>query len=176
MKDMTMNPIHSKPRFSCRMMLICAALSVAAVSGCATAPGAAQSPAQVVAQACLVVQATNASLAALPGLTPTARANLEQAVPIISAVCAPGAPVDVSSLQALASTAFPALLKIADAAGLPVADHDRIVDELAVGQLALNLALISAGKAPVLLPPAAPALQVTVPLVPALPSAASVPQ
>jgi len=166
MKAMTMKTIYTNVRTT----LACAALLASvALAGCATGPAPHPTPAQIVAQVCPAAQLTMASLTALEDLPAAARADLAKAAPVVGAVCARGTAVDLSSLQSLASTVTPALLRVADAAGLSPIDHKHIADDLAAVQLVLNLALISAGKAPVLLSPSAPA-----PLVPPQPSDASV--
>ena len=153
MKAMTMKTIYTNVRTT----LACAALLASvALAGCATGPAPHPTPAQTVAQVCPAAQLTMASLTALEDLPAAARADLAKAAPVVGAVCARGTAVDLSSLQSLASTVTPALLRVADAAGLSPIDHKHIADDLAAVQLVLNLALISAGEAPVLLPPAAP--------------------
>src|SRR5471032_699020 len=145
MKAMTMKTIYTNVRTT----LACAALLASvALAGCATGPAPHPTPAQIVAQVCPAAQLTMASLTALEDLPAAARADLAKAAPVVGAVCAPGATVDLSSLQALASTALPALFRIVDAAGLTPADHDKIVLELTVGQIALNGALMAAGYLP----------------------------
>src|SRR5471032_263468 len=145
MKAMTMKTIYTNVRTT----LACAALLASvALAGCATGPAPSPSPAQIVAQVCPAAQLTMASLTALEDLPAAARADLTKASPIVGAVCAPGAAVDLSSLQELASTALPALLLIVDAAGLTPADHDKIALSLTAGQIILDGALMAAGQAP----------------------------
>lgn len=130
------------------------AIAASMLVGCTTTAGTAQlTPAQVVAQVCPAVQITMTSLAALEDLPVSAIADLAKAAPVVQVVCSPNATIDLSSLQAMSSTAFPALLRIADAAGLSPAEHDRIVLGLTVSQIAIDGALMAAGKASI---PAAP--------------------
>jgi len=143
MKEMTMKTMHSNV---CTTLACAAALFCAALAGCATGPAPRPTPAQIVAQVCPAAQLTMASLTALEDLPAAARADLTKASPIVGAVCAPGAAVDLSSLQELASTALPALLRIVDAAGLTPADHDKIVLSLTAGQIIIDGALMAVGQ------------------------------
>lgn len=118
------------------------------LAGCAATGTPRQTPQQLAAQVCPAAQVTISSLAALEGLTPAARVDLAQASPVVAAVCAPGAAVDLSSLRAMASTALPAMQRVVDAAGLPPDDHDRILLGLTVAQITLDGALMAAGAAP----------------------------
>ncbi|WP_295991537.1 hypothetical protein [Rugamonas sp.] len=131
------------------MLLILASVAAAVMLvGCATGAAPRPTPQQLAAQVCPAAQITIASLAALEDLPLAVGADLSRAVPIVGAVCVPGAAVDLGSLQALASTALPALLRIVEGSGLAPADHDRIVLGLTVGQIVLNGALMAAGPAP----------------------------
>src|SRR5471030_151609 len=150
MKAMTMKTIYTNVRTT----LACAALLASvALAGCATGPAPHPTPAQIVAQVCPAAQLTMASLTALEDMPAAARADLAKAAPVVDAVCAPGAAVDLSSLQALAITALPAMLRIVDVAGLAPADHDKIVLGLTAGEIILDGALMAAGQTPA---PAAP--------------------
>lgn len=117
------------------------------LAGCATTGAARPTPQQLAAQVCPAAQVTINSLAALEGLTPAARADLARAAPVVAAVCAPGAAVDLSNLRALAITALPAMLRIVDASGLPPDEHDRILLGLTVAKITLDGALMAAGAA-----------------------------
>src|SRR5476649_1261039 len=100
------------------MLVMLAVLGAAMLGGCATGAAPRPTPQQLATQVCPAALLTMASLTALEDLPAAARADLAKASPVVGAVCAPGAAVDLSSLQALASTALPALFRIVDAAGL----------------------------------------------------------
>jgi len=125
-------------RVGVMLSLVVAALLAFALSGCATAPtgGAQEAPQQVAARVCPAVQSTLNSLAAIDGLDEHARANLAQAVPVVSAACSATA-VDMSSLQSLSETALPAMISVADAAPLDDEDKTRLVLVLTAGQIVL---------------------------------------
>lgn len=111
------------------------------LTGCA-APGTQRpTPQQVLAQVCPAAQITVASLSVLRGLSTQAHDDLAVALPIVDAVCAAGAAVDVDSLKALNDTALPALLKIVDSAPLDPGVHDQIALGLTIGQIVLASAL-----------------------------------
>ncbi|WP_116988836.1 hypothetical protein [Duganella sp. BJB475] len=131
------------------MLLVIAMLAAGAMAltGCATpAPGAPKaSPQQVLAQVCPAAQITVASLSVLRGLSTEAHDDLAVALPIVDAVCAAGATVDIASLKALNDTALPALIRIVETAPLQPGVHDQIVLGLTVGQIVLAGALQASG-------------------------------
>jgi hypothetical protein len=130
------------------MLVLLAAVAAGAMSltGCAApVPGAPKpTPQQVLAQVCRAAQITVASLSGLRGLSAEAHDDLAAALPIVDAVCAAGATVDIASLKALRDTALPALIKIVDTAPLQPGVHDQIVLGLTVGQIVLAGALQAA--------------------------------
>ncbi len=130
------------------IMLLLAALAAGAMSltGCATTtPGApAPSARQVLAQVCPAAQITVASLSVLRGMSSEAHDDLAVALPIVDAVCAAGATVDIASLKALNDTALPALIKIVESAPLEPGVHDQIILGLTIGQIVLAGALQAA--------------------------------
>jgi hypothetical protein len=126
-----------------RLTLFITSLCVAAVMvACATAPGAAKlTPAQIAAQVCPPTQAALTSLQALTGLPAVAQTDLTKAKPMVDAVCAAGATVNIANLQTLASTGIPAIVTIVQASPLPATDKNNVILGIAATQIILDAVL-----------------------------------
>ncbi|MFC4526399.1 hypothetical protein ISN76_12995 [Dyella halodurans] len=135
-----------------KLKLMIVALMVACVAlfaGCATNAAQPLSPAQVAAVACpqlkLVgtqLQAFNSVLIGDPAtqaLGTKANADLAAIAPAVDAVCAAGATVTATNLQALAQQALPALGAIVGSLPLPPAQEAQIQGALVLAETAAGL-------------------------------------
>lgn len=97
-----------------------------------------QTPAQIAEQICPPLQAALTGLDMLVGLPPTVKADLDAITPIVAGVCAAGATVDVSSLQALSKTALPTLINVVKASGLAVEKQNSVILDIEAAQFVLS--------------------------------------
>jgi hypothetical protein len=107
-----------------RKSLLASLLAVGLLAGCANAPIKPLPipvipPAELVAQVCPIIKADLLLLESPAGtalLSPSQQAKVANAiVPANNAVCAAGATVDLTDLQAFNNTIFPALIQIVSA-------------------------------------------------------------
>lgn len=84
----------------------------AALAGCANAPVKLIPPQQLVADFCPVVNADLNVLAKSPLLLPAQQEKLAGIATVNQAVCAAGSTIDITDLQKLNETAFPALIEL----------------------------------------------------------------
>lgn len=94
-----------------KMLHIAAGVALAAsLVGCANGPVKLIPPQQLVADFCPVVNADLAMLSKSPMLDAAQQATLGEVLAVNQSVCAAGAQIDVTDLQKLNATAFPALI------------------------------------------------------------------
>jgi hypothetical protein len=131
------------------LLVAVAAMVSFALSGCASNAPKPLSPAQVAAIACPQINlavsqltAFNAVLDADPATAAFgAKANVDiaKAQPVIAAVCAAGATVTATNLQALASQALPALGTVVGSLPLPAPQEAQIQGALVLAETAFGL-------------------------------------
>jgi len=132
------------------LMLVCALACVTLVSGCATSSPQPLTPAQIASIACPQVNLAVTQLTAFNTVliaTPTtasfgtkANADLVKLQPTIAAVCAAGATVTATNLQALAQQALPALGTVVGSLPLPAPQQAQIQGALVLAETAMGLA------------------------------------
>jgi hypothetical protein len=130
--------------------MIMAFAAVLLLAACATTGPQPLSPAQVAAVACPQINlavsqltAFNAVLAANPATASfgtKANTDLAAAQPAIAAVCAAGATVTATNLQALAQQALPALGTIVGSLPLPAPQEAQVQGALVLAETAMGLA------------------------------------
>jgi hypothetical protein len=96
-----------------KRMLLAAGLALSALfAGCANQPIKIPAPQQLVAAFCPVVNADLKVLSASPLLSADQQALVSKILTVNTAVCYAGGQVDVSDLQTLNATLFPALITL----------------------------------------------------------------
>lgn len=111
------------------------------VAGCASTQQA-SSIQDRIAAACPVVQVAMAGVQALssPDLAQL-KADADKAAPVVAQICAGNASVDTSSVQALVSTSFPALIADVNATSLAPEVKARAIAGLTLAQIAFTAAV-----------------------------------
>ncbi|HXS04826.1 MAG TPA: hypothetical protein VN731_10140 [Rhodanobacter sp.] len=132
------------------LLLALIALALTCVSGCTTTGGQKLSPAQIAAIACPQVNLVNSQLTvinaamlaspATASFAQKANAELVAIQPTVAAVCAAGANVTATNLQALAQQALPALGTIVGTLPITPAQQAQAQAGLVVAETALGLA------------------------------------
>lgn len=115
----------------------CAAVLSFVLAACSTTGQAVQTPAQVAARVCPPVEVAIASLKQVNGMSDAALRALDEAQPLVNAVCAAGSTVDTVNLQMLANTGLPAIITIVKASPLSAQDQDRIILGVTTAQILL---------------------------------------
>ncbi|VVE13275.1 hypothetical protein PCA20602_02749 [Pandoraea capi] len=118
-----------------------AAMLSLALGACSTTGQSVQTPAQVAARVCPPVQIAITSLGQINGLSDAALRALDDAQPVVSAVCAAGATADAVNLQVLATTGLPAIIAVVKASPLSAQDQDRIIIGVTTAQILLTAAI-----------------------------------
>ena len=103
-------------------------------------------PAQFVAQVCPIATTAGLAITAFPIFDPKVTLELAAARPVVDALCANGADVNIANVEDVAKTALPALLDAAGAANLDPAKLARIQLDIGAAQLIVNQ-VISTGFA-----------------------------
>ncbi len=132
-----------------KLMLLAACIVASAflVSGCQSFGTVQQSPAQVAAVLCpatnsAITQITAFNAAMAPTLPAAANANdvIEKTVkPVVNGVCAAGATITSTSVQALITQGIPAIAGVVAALPLPPTTQAAIQAGFAAAELAANL-------------------------------------
>lgn len=131
------------------LVALVAMVSLALFSGCSSSTVKPLSPAQVAAIACPQInlavtqlKAFNAVLVVNPATAAfgaKATADLAAAQPVVDAVCAAGATVTATNLQALLSQGLPALGTLVGSLPLPAAQEAQIQGALVLAETAAGL-------------------------------------
>lgn len=120
-----------------KLSFAAAVAALALVSGCANSPQVVADFKTQVVKACAVVQPTLLSVQAMTADDPVKAGVLAQLITDNSAVCAAGASIDPTSVQALVGTSIPAAIKV-----LGVLPIDANVKQTAqLGLMAFQVAL-----------------------------------
>lgn len=123
------------------ILAACAAVLSFVLAACSTTGQAVQTPAQVAARVCPPVEVAITSLKQVNGMSDAALNALDQAQPIVSAVCAAGTSVDAVNLQVLATAGLPAIITVVKASPLSAQDQDRIILGVTTAQILLTAAI-----------------------------------
>lgn len=123
------------------MLAACAAALSFALAACSTTGQTVQTPAQVAARVCPPVEVAITSLKQVNGMSDSALHALDDAQPVVNAVCAAGATVDALNLQTLATAGLPAIIAVVKASPLSAQDQDRVILGVTTAQILLATAI-----------------------------------
>jgi len=112
------------------------------LGGCQTTPGApAQTPAQIAARVCPPITAGLVSLQAIPQLSASDLAGIAKVSPMVDLVCSSSATVNITNLQTLGNTGFPAVIAVVQSSGLDPDKKQRVIGDIAALQVIFDIVL-----------------------------------
>jgi len=110
------------------------------LTACASTGQPKKTPAELAARVCPPLEATIVVLQYSPAITPGAKEEIARGAPLVHAVCAPGALVDVTSLLDVADRTLPMLMQAVAESSLNDTDKQNTLLAIALIQVALNAA------------------------------------